>query len=335
MFLSPFIIVLLVLLSMLVVWEREKAEEELLSGMKEVARAFFGQVMVARAWNAYHGGVYAEISDDTRPNPYLDDPERDITSSEGRRYTKINPAYMTREMSEIAALSQGYHFRVVSLKPVNPANSPDAWERGSLESFDKKLVPETALIHQDQEGIRIFRYAKPLIVDDSCLMCHARHGYRTGDIKGAISITIPMAQYDAFQSAKLQRTVVSHVAGAVVSILFLGIVTFYLARRLSGDIERNIEREKLGAIVELAGATAHEMRQPMTILSTLQGLIKDKLSHQEQVTREELDMIDTQCVKMDETIEKMLNITSYKTKPYVGNEQILDLGTPEKAKEKE
>lgn len=330
LFLSPFIAVLLTLLVVLVIWERTKSEEELLSGMKETARAFFGQVMVARAWNAYHGGVYAAVSDTTQPNPYLDDPERDITSREGKQYTKINPAYMTREMSEIAAVSQGYRFRVVSLNPVNPANSPDSWEKTSLESFDKKTQPETALIGLDQEGTKIFRYAKPLITDDSCLKCHMRHGYTAGDVRGAVSITIPMAQYEAFHSAKLQRTLISHIAGAVLSILFLGLITFYLARRLSSEIEKNIEREKLGAIVELAGATAHEMRQPMTILMTLQDIIKDKLSKKEQVTREEMDLIDSQCVKMDETIEKMLHITSYKTTSYVGKDRILDLGSDEK-----
>jgi len=79
------------------------------------------------------------------------------------------------------------------------------------------------------------------------------------------------------------------------------------------------------AVVELAGAAAHELRQPMTVVHNLLSLFKEKVRHQENVTEEELKIIDAQCVRMNGTLDKMLNITSYKTKPYVGNERIVDL----------
>jgi len=308
-----------------VVWEKKKSEEDLLLRMKEVGRALLGQVMVARTWNALQGGVYAEVSSETQPNPYLVGPDRDITALNGKQYTMINPAYMTRQMSEIAAIGQGYKFRVISLRPVNPLNAPDEWERSRLVAFEREGLPEGTSIYKDQEGNRFFRYLKPLTTEDACLKCHARQGYKQGDIRGAVSITIPMGQYDSLQSADLRRTVISLVAISVAGFLFLSLVTLYLGRRLNREIEKNIERSKLAAIVELAGAAAHEMRQPMTVVHNLLSLFREKIKHQEPVTEQELKIIDKQCVRVNDTIDKMLNITSYRTKLYLGHRRIVDL----------
>lgn len=62
------------------------------------ARAFFQQIMTARFWNATHGGIYVPITEKTKPNPYLDDPDRDKITTDGLKLTKINPAYMTRQI---------------------------------------------------------------------------------------------------------------------------------------------------------------------------------------------------------------------------------------------
>ena len=69
----------------------------------ETSRAFFQQIVVTRAWNSSHGGVYVPVTDSVRPNPYLDDPQRDIVTDKGVMLTKINPAYMTRQLSEITS----------------------------------------------------------------------------------------------------------------------------------------------------------------------------------------------------------------------------------------
>ena len=56
-----------------------------------------------REWNALHGGVYVPMSTYAESNPYLDDPLRDIKINEKLTLTKINPACMTPQISEIKA----------------------------------------------------------------------------------------------------------------------------------------------------------------------------------------------------------------------------------------
>lgn len=83
----------------------EQQEQEQLA--LRTARAFFDQIVVDRSWNAGHGGVYVPVTDRNRPNPYLEDPLRDLETVQGIRLTKINPAYMTRQIAEIAAQGSG------------------------------------------------------------------------------------------------------------------------------------------------------------------------------------------------------------------------------------
>ncbi|MFO0752809.1 MAG: DUF3365 domain-containing protein [Thermodesulfovibrionales bacterium] len=323
--LVPFLVVIALFMALLVIRERKHAEEDQLAELQEVARAFFGQIMVARTWNALHGGVYTEVSETTPPNPYLDDPRRDIVCSDGRLFTKINPAYMTRQLSELAALSRGYSFRMVSLKPVNPKNAPDAWEKEALAAMEKKGAAEASTVYQEQGGGRSFKFLSSLRIEEPCLTCHARHGYTVGDIKGGISIAIPMAQSDRLYAAKTKRTVLYILAVGAVSFLFITTITCFLAGKLSREIEKNIDRERLTALIELAGATAHEMRQPMTVIHNLVGLMSEKTRQSEPVTEEETGIINEQCVRMNDIIRKMLNITSYRTKDYFRGSRIVDL----------
>lgn len=324
-FLFPFLVTLLILLLLLVMWEKKTIENDHLSDLRDTARAFFDQIIVARAWNASHGGVYAEVSPKTPPNPYLDDPERDMLSVAGKRYTKINPAYMTRQMSEIAKVTGGYRFSVVSLRPLNPSNAPDAWEREALAAFEQSGISEASRLEKDPKGIRIFRYIRTLTVEDACLRCHGHQGYQQGDVRGGISIVIPTASHDALMESKVQRSALSLSVTAAASFLFIGIVTFSLSRRLSAEIKKNIEQGKLAAAVELAGATAHEMRQPMTVILHLISLFREKTAHNEPLSQEEMKIVEDQCVRMNETIRKMVRITNYETKSYPGGKKILDL----------
>ncbi len=333
-FLVPFVIILSILFFSLILWGQKESVKEQAHKLKETAGAFFDQVMVTRLWNAQHGGVYVEISPETPPNPYLEDPRRDIVSVDGRRYTKINPAYMTRQLSEITMQRQGYKFRIISLKPVNPYNIPDEWERNALKEFEKGAIVETAGI-SEQDGSRVFKYIAPLKIEEPCLKCHAKHGYSYGDIKGGISISIPMERYDYIRSINLRKNVISLLAVAAVSTIFVAGITFIVSKRLSSAIERDIERKKLAAIIELAGATAHEMRQPMTVVHNLICLFKEKFERREPITEEEMNIINNQCDRMNNIIRKMLNITDYKTKDYVKGKKIIDLDESSKTENKE
>lgn len=167
------------------VWEYYSAKHHDARAMLEVSRAYYEQIVMTREWNARHGGVYVYTDETTRPNPFLKDAERDISLKDGRMLTKINPAYMTRQLSDISAEFGSVRINITSLNPIRPQNTPLPWERQALKAFETGL-PELSSFVDGQ-----FRYMAPLKTVESCLKCHREQGYNVGDIRGGISISIP------------------------------------------------------------------------------------------------------------------------------------------------
>ena len=169
--------------------ERDHAEKINL----QTARAAFQQVRTFRLWNATHGGVYVPVTEDTPPNPYLDVPDRDVTTTSGIKLTKVNPAYMTRQASVLSKNNLGVRFHITSLKPINPKNAPYPWEKDWLLAFETG-AKERWEMTAGNDNPR-FRYMAPLFVKRSCLRCHGKQGYKVGDVRGGISVIFPVSNH--------------------------------------------------------------------------------------------------------------------------------------------
>ena len=153
----------------------------------ERGKNFFKAILMARKWNAEYGPVYIPVTDQTKPNPYLELPYREINTPTGLELTMVNPAYMARQISELAA-REGLRFHLTSLNPIRPENLADPWEKEALESFHKGATEKVEMLENGEHPI--FRYMAPLYVEPSCMACHAKQGYQIGDIRGGISVNL-------------------------------------------------------------------------------------------------------------------------------------------------
>lgn len=324
-FLALFLVILISLIVFFIVREKRKAEEAQLSELTEAAQAFYEQIAVARLWNAGHGGVYVEVTPATQPNPYLDVPDRDLVAADGRRFTKINPAYMTRQLSELADSRHGNKFRIAGFRPLNPANALEPWEADALLRIGHDGTDKAVTLFRVENGKRFFKYLMPLRIERPCLVCHGKQGYRPGELKGGIVISIPLERHDAIHAERSKHTLISLSMVGLVSILFTAFITRRLSRRLSEEIRKNIEQEKLAAVMALGGAAAHEMRQPMTVVTCMLDIMRIKAERGEPVDVSDMKVIKGQCERMDDIIERLLNIMDYRTKEYVNGTSILDI----------
>lgn len=184
------------------------------------ARGFFQQVVDARTWNASHGGVYVEVNEHTVPNPYLEVPDRDLVTTDGRRLTLINPAYMTRQIAEIGEKRDQVRTNITSLRPLRPQNVPDPWEEKALKIFDRGKKEYWEYMTDDKNR-NIFRYMSVLMVEEGCLRCHAEQKYKLGDIRGGISISFPA---DDIVSASISDLRLVKVSLGITWLLGLGII---------------------------------------------------------------------------------------------------------------
>lgn len=161
---------------------------------RTIANAFFQQILVSRQWNADHGGVYVPVTNETQPNLYLPEHFRELTTDNGIKLTKINPTYMTRQMAELAAKKPGaIRFHTTSLNPIRPENQAADWEEKWLRSFEEGAKEQGEFF--EDGNTTWFRYMAPLLTEPECLKCHAQQGYKLGDIRGGISVSLPYATH--------------------------------------------------------------------------------------------------------------------------------------------
>ncbi|MDA8099587.1 MAG: DUF3365 domain-containing protein [Nitrospiraceae bacterium] len=204
------------------------------------ARTFYEVNLVYRHWAAERGGVYVPVTDTFKPNPYLKVPDRDVVTTTGKKLTLVNPAWMTRQVFE--ALNAQSKLPIIShltsLRNINPANRADAWEEQGLRSFEQGAAEASAVIRIGNAPY--MRVLKPFVVEQACLTCHAAQGYRVGDIRGGMSIALPLGPYLAAMNKEERAVLLSHIGLWFVGIG--GIVLF--TRRIDRHQRRILESEQ-------------------------------------------------------------------------------------------
>ncbi|HHT9135020.1 MAG TPA: Tll0287-like domain-containing protein [Candidatus Avalokitesvara rifleensis] len=128
------------------------------------------------------------------------------------------PAVVASQISEDFGALGEIALKQTSLKTRNPDNTPDDWETETLKKLDSpgyskgKAFAEMVTV----KGKATYRYMRPIYITPVCLPCHgekesipkeireflesrypqdAATGYKTGDLRGGISVTIPVADW--------------------------------------------------------------------------------------------------------------------------------------------
>ena len=237
------------------------------------ARASFEKDVLYRAWSSRHGGVYAPVSKETQPNPYLaDTPERDIVTPSGRKLTLINPAYMTRQAFEMGRERGTAYGHITSLKPIRPENAPDEWERRALEGFAKGATEASSI--ETIDGGDFLRLMRPLPTEDSCLRCHGFQGYRVGEVRGGISVSVPMAPLRAAGAATRKSLAAAHAIFWLLGLAGIGLGWSRLSSQIRQrqSVEEALRRAKEQAEsanrakTTFLANTGHELRTPLNAI---------------------------------------------------------------------
>ena len=185
--------------------------------------------------------------------PYVKFTKKDIS-----RWA-ATPAYSGRKVAKEVTQKFGFYIKQTSLKYRNPLNKPNANEKRILKIFEKKHLPEYWEIGKNKNGAEVIRYAKPLTIKKACLKCHGvtykdvpaklykalvkdygnkAFNYKLGDIRGMVSVEIPMSQAKQTIS-KIDK--IMFIGGIVALVIFLGIILVAIHFLFEKDIIKPIK----------------------------------------------------------------------------------------------
>ena len=123
------------------------------------------------------------------------------------------PAVVGSQIANDYSLMTGNKLKQTSLKVRNPSNAPDEWEKKILKLFGSSEYPKDKGFGEmiEANDKKIYRYIKPIYIDTGCIQCHGNEkevrpeirkflesryphdqafGYKEGDVRGGISITL-------------------------------------------------------------------------------------------------------------------------------------------------
>lgn len=269
-----------VLIGAFLLWDLTQHRSETADLALQQATMAFEKDLLARRWAAAHGGVYVPVTPATPPNPHLSHlPERDIITPSGKRLTLMNPAYVTRQLHELQSAFSGVRGHLTSRDPINPGNAPDAWETEALQAFEtgaREISDQTKI-----DGLPYLRLMRPLKTEEGCLTCHASQGYKIGDIRGGISVAVPMEPFLVSRREDDRRSIMIYGATWLTVLVILLVV----ARRLTNQTGARVKAEL--ALREANESLEHRVRERTVELESalmmMQGEMDDRLKAEREL----------------------------------------------------
>jgi signal transduction histidine kinase len=283
-----------------------QSQEKLLhESLKNKAITIFNLIVDLRHWNAEYDGVYVK-SEKLEPNPYLK--PNFIRSDKNETLVWVNPAFMTRQISDIASQREGFKLKITSDRLINKHNAPDSYEKEILEYFKKK--PDAPYYWSIKNSD--FKFMGALKTEKACLTCHEKQGYKVGDIRGGISVSFDinkeLSQLESIYNEN--RLIMFFLIAAAIGVIITIYIHEYnqllneqkisklnqslkskvaeldefnktLHKKVQTEVKKQREKEKLliqqsklAALGEMIGNIAHQWRQPISAVSAIMMNIK-------------------------------------------------------------
>ena len=164
------------------------------------ARGVAESVIAVRSFVAAHQGVWVQSG---LPG----------ASAGEKSFYRLTPAQLQKELP----LPPDVSLHITGTRLVNPANAPTAPERDALAAFATgrreamtAATPDGKVVHL------VLLFTKP-----ECLPCHAAQGYRQGELRGVLSVSVETSRYRALARSHLYNHLVLAVALVVLAAFSL------------------------------------------------------------------------------------------------------------------
>ncbi len=214
------------IISGLSIWWNIKIEQNItMKSVTNIARSSFNKDQAYRQWATAHGGVYVKPTKKTPPSPWMSHIEdRDVVTTDGKKLTLMNPAYMLREMMQDYSSLYGIKGRIVGTVYLNKENKADKWEESAIKSFEEGTKEIMELTGSGEN--EYLRLMKPMIMKQKCQKCHGILGFKNGSIRGGVSVSVPMKKYREYEYKSIKNIILTYLG-----IWLLGVIAIIIISR--------------------------------------------------------------------------------------------------------
>ncbi|WP_296009082.1 ATP-binding protein [uncultured Adlercreutzia sp.] len=227
-----------------------------------------------------------------------------------------------------------YSVRYVSDTPRNIADEPDAFEQTAIDLFRADPSITEYYEYAEMDGRPVFRYAEPMVLDESCLSCHGepageidlsgypKEGFAAGYIYGALSMEIPT---EAFAEASAENATLNIgfslglivACVAIISAAISHLVTRPLRRVQTamedvgdGDYSARLPEDKSSdEMTVLSGGFNDMVAQLEAASKHLEDLVADRTTALEHANAE----LERQSAALEEANEALTEENQYRS----------------------
>ena len=227
------------------VWNLHLQKQENREIAFNVARAYLESDNRYRRWNAMQGGIYIPSSDDKAINIIIQYsvPEPEITTPSGRKLSLTDHDSMMRQVYKLSGPQGMLKGELKSLDPLSSQSRADSWETGALKSLENGEKEVGIVV--ESNGEKHVRLMHPFIIEKPCLKCHGQQGYDIGDIRGGITITIPISLFGSAAERQILTLWWGHLAWWLLGLLGIGISFMGMRKRIKERELAEIALEKM------------------------------------------------------------------------------------------
>ena len=217
-----------------------------------------------------------------------------VVKDEAETNYNLVPQVVATRVAKRITTGSPYYVRQVSLRYRNPDNRPDSYETARLESFRTGRAGETSSL-ETVDGRLTFRYLQPMVAVASCLTCHGEYdkapafvrarfprghysyNYKVGEIIGAVSVSIPVAELYKQIGSNLKE-----------DLLYRGAIFFTIILVMGGILRRSIidpVKQLAESITRVTRTGSFAERLPRTSndeIGTLIGTFNDMMAELEE-----------------------------------------------------
>lgn len=186
----------------------------------------------------------------------------------------MSPSYMLRQIMDEYSELYNIQGHLTSLNPLRPQNAPDTWEQSALQAFERGA--EEVLEFTLFRGAPHLRLMQPLSTSMGCLKCHGVQGYRVGDVRGGVSVSVSLLPYMIREKREMVHLVITHTLICLLGVGGIYFVYRGLKQRIMERLRAEAEREKLIGELQKALDEINTLRGTLPICSNCKNIRDDK-----------------------------------------------------------